>query len=172
MGRADERPAEPEQKEKGAAVRFPPPLVYLLSILLGVGLQKMMPLPFPIDRGPLAFAVAALPFVLGVYFLAASLGWFLRTGQNPEPWKPSPELIAEGIYRWTRNPMYLGMAWIQLSVGIVLGNAWVILGIPLSMIGVFIIAIRPEETYLESKFGEDYRRYKSSVNRWLGRRSS
>ena len=163
----------PKRKERGAAVRFPPPLVYALCILLGVGLQNVIPLPFPLEKGGiLRLAAMAVPFVLAAGCLAASLGLFVKTGQNPEPWKPSPELIEQGIYRWTRNPMYLAMALIQLALGIGLSNAWIVLGVPVSMIAVFFIAIRPEEAYLESKFGDDYRRYTASVNRWLGRRSS
>lgn len=155
----------------GAAVRIPPPVIFLLSILSGVGLGSVAPLPLPLAEGSLSLMVGAVPGLLGVLCLGASLAHFRRTRQKPEPWKPTPELIVSGIYLYTRNPMYVGMGLLQTGIGIGLANAWILLLTCASLFGVYLTAIRPEEAYLESKFGDSYLSYKKSVARWLGPRS-
>ncbi|MEM8933344.1 MAG: isoprenylcysteine carboxylmethyltransferase family protein, partial [Acidobacteriota bacterium] len=92
--------------------------------------------------------------------------------QNPEPWKPTPELIVEGVYRWTRNPMYLGMSLIQIGIGLALDNGWIVLLVLATSSSVARIAILPEERYLGEKFGDSYRAYQQRVDRWFGRRAS
>jgi hypothetical protein len=58
------------------------------------------------------------------------------------PWKSTPEIISTGIYRFTRNPMHLGMALIQLSIGIGLGSGWIAVLVPLSLLVIYAIAVR------------------------------
>jgi len=63
--------------------------------------------------------------------------------------------------------MYMGMAFIQLGIGIALRNGWIVALLPVAMGFIYAIAIRHEEAYLERKFGASYTRYKASVRRWL-----
>lgn len=151
----------------GAAVRFPPPLVYLLAVIAGGVLHVFVaPLPIAVSRTPrvgLALVVAGA----GIALIAAALGLFRRSGQNPEPWKSTPEIISTGIYRYTRNPMYVGMALVQAGIGVGWGNGWILAFLPVVLAVVFAIAIRHEEAYLERKFGETYTTYKASVRRWI-----
>jgi len=126
----------------GAAVRFPPPFVYAIALVAGALLQGfVLPLPFGVSFGA-RVAVAAV---------AAGLGVALITG----------------IYRYTRNPMYVGMALLQLAIGVGFGNLWIVALLPLVLAIIYAIAIRHEEAYLERKFGETYLAYKRSVRRWL-----
>src|SRR5262249_50920210 len=155
-----------QSEQGGARVRFPPPLVYLGSVLLGVALRYLRPLALSGDRR-LRLAVAAVAALAGIALVVSARSWFKRTGQGPKPWRPSPELILRGPYRFTRNPMYLGVFLFQLAVGVALDNLWIILLAPASLVVVHFIAVRPEEAYLEEKFGEPYRRFKSSVRRYL-----
>jgi protein-S-isoprenylcysteine O-methyltransferase Ste14 len=97
----------------------------------------------------------------------AAVGLFKKMEQDPKPWTPTPEIVSTGVYRFTRNPMYLGMALLQCGIGVGLANAWVIVLLPLTLAVVHLTAIRHEETYLERKFGKAYTDYKSSVRRWL-----
>ena len=88
----------------GAKVRFPPPLVFLGAIVLGVIVQhKAMPPSLVFARG-LRLAAAVLILACGVSLVASARILFKRTGQNPIPWQPTPELILQGPYRFTRNP--------------------------------------------------------------------
>ncbi|MEB2343192.1 MAG: isoprenylcysteine carboxylmethyltransferase family protein [Deltaproteobacteria bacterium] len=150
----------------GAKVRLPPPLVYLLALLVAGGLHGIVPLRLPLS--PAARAVGAmLGAALGVAFLAGALGLFRRTGQDPKPWKSTPSIVSSGVYRRSRNPMYVGMALLLLAIGWGWGNGWVLLAIPLVLAIVYATAIRHEEAYLEAKFGDEYLAYKRSTRRWL-----
>jgi len=84
-----------------------------------------------------------------------------------KPWKASSAFVTEGVYRWTRNPMYLGMALAYAGAALLLDSlVALLLLIPL----VFVIqkeVIAREEAYLEDRFGERYRRYKADVRRWF-----
>ena len=82
------------------------------------------------------------------------------------PSKPSTALITGGIYRWIRNPMYLGLSLMLLGVGVALGSLWFFVALPIAIFAVTKLAIEPEERYLEEKFGTAYLEYKSRVRRW------
>lgn len=155
-----------KQAEAGAAVKVPPPLVYLAAVAAGVGLQLVWPLPGGLARAAL-IALALCIAVPGVLLVGGALRLFRETEQDPKPWLATPAIITGGVYRYTRNPMYLGLAVLQLAIGVGLGNPWIVLLVPLSCAIVHITAIRPEEAYLEQKFGATYLEYKRAVRRWL-----
>jgi protein-S-isoprenylcysteine O-methyltransferase Ste14 len=150
----------------GAPVRVPPPLVYLAAVVAGVGLQLGWPLPLGLARGP-RVALGVLVVLLGVPLLVGAMRLFRETGQDPKPWLATPEVVSRGVYRFTRNPMYVSLALGQTALGIGLGNPWILLLAPVSCVAVQITAIRHEEAYLERKFGDSYRDYKKSVRRWI-----
>lgn len=148
-------------------MRFPPPFVYLGAVVAGALLQRFvaaMPLGVPL---PLRIGATVVTAGLGVALVAAAIGLFRRTGQDPKPWESTPEIISTGIYRVTRNPMYVGMALLQASIGIGFANGWILALVPVVLVLIYTIAIRHEEAYLERKFGAAYLDYKRSVRRWL-----
>jgi protein-S-isoprenylcysteine O-methyltransferase Ste14 len=156
---------EPAATERGANVQLPPPLVFAGLLLLGVVLRYAV--------GPV-FVIPGWVRLGGVLIVLASLalGGSARilhrsTGQNPAPWKPTPELILRGPYHLTRNPMYVGLMGVQFGVGLALGNLWISLLAPCALAVVHFTAILPEEQYLAEKFGLDYLTYLSKVRRYL-----
>jgi len=153
-------------KYGGANVHLPPPLVYLFALLAGLGLQHLVPMRVPLPSRACEIA-GGLVAVLGFAFGGWAFGLFKRTGQDPAPWKPSPSLVAEGPYRFSRNPMYVGMTSMVAGLGLALTNPWMIGLALLALIVVHVTAVLPEERYLEEKFGDDYARFKSSVRRYL-----
>ena len=156
-----------ETSRDGAAVRFPPPLVPLIALALGLGLQcARAPLPI-VPAAGLRFAVAFVLVGAGLGLVTPALRLFRVTGQDPTPWETTPAIISTGIYRFTRNPMYLGMGLLQAGIGFGLGNGWVVALVPISWLVIYWIAIRHEEAYLTHKFGAVYQDYKASVRRWL-----
>ena len=149
----------------GARVRFPPPLVFIASIVLGGVIQQQI--RFFLDLPSRACIAVGLLVAAGGIALVVWAGvFFQRTGQDPRPWKPKSTLIGQGPYAYTRNPMYLGMAIAQVGAGLALNNLWVAVLTGLSMALVHRIAVVPEEEYMETKFGDDYRRYKQAVRRY------
>ena len=156
-----------QNKEGGARVRFPPPLVFLICVLLGVALQRTFrPLTILVGR-PVRVAAGIVLIAAAICLMASALVLFRRTGQHPRPWKPTPELIPNGPYRFSRNPMYVAMTLFVLGLGIALNDLWVSLSAPVSLLAVHFIAVLPEERYLAEKFGESYRSYVARVRRYL-----
>jgi protein-S-isoprenylcysteine O-methyltransferase Ste14 len=156
-----------EAGERGAKVRFPPPLVYLVSILLGVAIRyAAAPLAVAAYRY-LALAAGVALLLAGLGLIAGAWTLFRSTGQDPKPWKPTPEIVLNGPYRFTRHPMYLGLTCIQIGLGLALNNLWISLLAAFSLLAVHFIAVLPEERYLAEKFGESYRGYLVKVRRYL-----
>jgi protein-S-isoprenylcysteine O-methyltransferase Ste14 len=157
---------EPDERD-GAAVRFPPPLVYLLAVIAGGVLHLfVLPLPLPIGA-PARIGGAIAAIALGLAMVAGAIGLFRRTGQDPKPWKSTPEVISAGVYKISRNPMYVGMSLLLAGIGIGWANGWLLALLPLILFVIYTIAIRHEEAYLERKFGDRYLAYKRSVRRWI-----
>ena len=149
-----------------ATVRVPPPLVFLVAILAGAALGWVAPLPLGLPLGLRSvLAVAAIGAGLAVGYPAFTR--MRSTGQNPAPWTTTPEIIGGGVYRFSRNPMYVGMSLLQTGIGVAAASGWILLLVPVSMAVVYATAIRHEEAYLERKFGEPYLSYKRRVRRWI-----
>jgi protein-S-isoprenylcysteine O-methyltransferase Ste14 len=151
----------------GAKVRFPPPLVLLGAIIAGVIVQRMAtPLSLQVAAG-LRLAVAILILVCGTSLVVSVRIWFTRTRESPIPWKPTPELILQGPYRFTRNPMYVRVTLFVIGFGLTVNNLWISLFAALALMAVHFIAVLPEERYLAEKFGESYRNLLARVRRYV-----
>ncbi len=150
----------------GAAVRIPPPVVPVVGLVLGMLLHLVRPWSLPVAGGA-RWGGAAVLLAAGLALLGGAMGLFRRTGQDPKPWVSTPEIIATGVYAFTRNPMYLGMGVLQAGLGVALANAWVVALVPVTWVVIWAIAIRHEEAYLERKFGDAYLDYRRRVRRWL-----
>jgi protein-S-isoprenylcysteine O-methyltransferase Ste14 len=151
------------------AVRVIPPLFPLLTILAGIGLNRL----WPLDIGVVLPAPARY-WVGGIIVAGAILGlgaWpiflFRRSGQSEIPWTPSTRIVERGPYRVTRNPMYLQMVLVCIGVSILLMNVWIVALTPVCAWLLQRFAIVPEEAYLERTFGDAYRAYKGRVRRWI-----
>ena len=150
-----------------ARVRFPPPFVYLGTLLLGFAAEPLTAFrSFGIDSAVLAGA-GLLLFVGGAVIGLPATRLFRRLGTNVEPWRPATRIVTAGAYRWTRNPMYLGMALIYAGLAFAFDGPIALLLLPLVLIVIRTQVIAREECYLEAKFGDEYRSYKARVRRWL-----
>ena len=153
----------------GARVRFPPPLIPLAALLLGVALQHWLPLHVGVQVPPVVrYAVGGLVILLPLLGLGLPGVMALRrTGQSEIPWTPTTEIVQGGPFRFSRNPMYLQMVLLCVGFAILLFNPWILLITPLVAWALYQFAIRPEEKYLEAKFGAEYLSYRQRVRRWI-----
>ena len=155
--------------EKGAAVRIPPPILPVATIIAGYFCGRLLPL-FPGMElpAPARYWIGALICVAAVSVLVGlPFRQFLKSGQDPRPWTPTPEFIEAGIYRYSRNPMYLGMLVFCIGFAVILSEPWILVLTPVCGWLIHVVAIRHEEAYLEQLFGPSYRDYKARVRRWI-----
>lgn len=90
-----------------------------------------------------------------------------KANTNVPPWKPTNAIVKTGVYRFTRNPLYLSLWLLQIGLGLVLDNAAIVTGSFFFLLITWWVAVRKEEEYLEKKFGEEYLAYKKRVRRWM-----
>lgn len=117
----------------------------------------------PWNKLGLALIAGALMLDLSSLFL------FIKRKTTPNPFSPenASKLVTSGMYRFTRNPMYVGLALLLTGWAIYLGSLSPFLLIPLFVVVLTVQQIIPEEKILEEKFGKEYLDYKQSVRRWL-----
>ncbi|MER8551565.1 isoprenylcysteine carboxylmethyltransferase family protein [Mesorhizobium sp. M0976] len=144
-----------------------PPLIFLGFLAAATVLEVLAPLPVMAGQALARYLAGAVLAVCGFVLIFMAAGRFQAAGTNIPPTLPTTALVVDGIYRWTRNPFYLGATLIYLGLGVAAGSLWgIALVIPLLwVINTGVIA--PEERYLERKFGDAYRAYKTRVRRWL-----
>ena len=146
-----------------------PPLILAAVLVLAIALQFVAPLDVltGMDRTWRTAAGGAL-LIIGVLLTQAGARTLLGRGTNVNPRKPAVALATDGIYGWTRNPMYVGGTPLMIGLAIIFALDW----LPLLMVpAAFVLhfgVVRREERYLEEKFGDDYRGYVARVPRYLG----
>ncbi len=142
-----------------------PPIVALFYLLIAYLLGWLVQIPFEAP-GPLrivGFALACIGFLFGV----GAFVEFSRARTTVDPHGSVTQVVTTGIYRFTRNPIYMGFLLIIIGLPLNSGFYWGILLAPFFIITMNRLVIEKEEAYLEKKFGETYTGYKSRVRRWL-----
>ena len=150
-----------------ANVRFPPPLLYLGALIIGVVLGWILHVPGFGSYRALSLYAGGVLAIAGIALVTTAAGLFRRMGTNVRPTQPSTTLVATGLYRWTRNPMYLGMALLYAGLALLLDSIVALILLPVVLVIIRTQVIAREERYLEARFGDDYRAYKRRVRRWL-----
>jgi protein-S-isoprenylcysteine O-methyltransferase Ste14 len=142
-----------------------PPIWLVFGLISIFALNELIPgVRFTSTWGQV---VGGLIIFVGLVLLLLAGGLFKQAGTDLVPFKNVSALVTTGIYRYTRNPMYLGMTAILLGCGITVGAALSLLGAPVFMVIIELRFIRPEEEMLRGLFPEDFSPYCARVRRWL-----
>jgi protein-S-isoprenylcysteine O-methyltransferase Ste14 len=149
-----------------AQVIVRPPLVWGLGVIAGLTLNWVVPLRFlPADLPAGWFG--AMVFVLALALFAWAIVTIIRAGSHVPTHLPTTTIVESGPYRFTRNPIYLGMFLGLIGLAIGFDNLWLlVMLVPFALVIRYGVVAR-EEAYLERKFGDAYRGYRSRVRRWL-----
>ena len=154
-------------KQGGARVTVRPPLVFLTALLTGVLVDRLV-LRWSVPGGAAVRIAVAVLSIGGALALAVpAIRLFRKTGQDPKPWQTTPELVFDGPYRFTRNPMYVALTLLTIGLGAAADTLWTV---PLAFAAlgvVHVLVVLREERYLEVTFGEPYLQYKTRVRRYL-----
>ncbi|MEQ1687418.1 MAG: isoprenylcysteine carboxylmethyltransferase family protein [Sphingopyxis sp.] len=155
-----------EVDDDSARISFPPPLIYLSMLALGLALDLVLPWQVALPMWARVVAGAAL-IGTGVALSLAATGRFRRAQNDVRPWKSTTSIVEGGIYAHTRNPMYLGMLCAFLGLAAALSSLGaLLLTLPLVVI-IRTQVIAREERYLAAKFGTEYTAYQARVRRWI-----
>jgi protein-S-isoprenylcysteine O-methyltransferase Ste14 len=151
----------------GLELRVPPVLQLALAALLMLLADRLLPF-LHLSLPGADFLTAILPLA-GVAVALLGAGAFRRAGTTVDPRYPekTARLVTGGIYRFTRNPMYLGMLLALAGWGAHLEHPLSLLFIVAFVLYLSRYQIEPEERFMDDKFGEEYRRYRTRVRRWL-----
>ncbi len=142
-----------------------PPRLFMAALAAGFALELVLPTRFVSGLLRLGLGSGLVGAGLGLAYTA--IGQQRRAGTNIETHRPTETIVRDGLYRYSRNPIYIGLVLVYLGVAMLGDSLWV-LGMlaPLLVVMHFGVILR-EEAYLERKFGDVYRSYRESVGRWL-----
>jgi protein-S-isoprenylcysteine O-methyltransferase Ste14 len=142
-----------------------PPLIYLVAMTLGIALHFLRPLTLPV---PVAVRWVGLAMIVAEFaVLIPSRLRFVRAGTNVNPMKPATALVTTGIYRFTRNPMYVGLMIGFTGLALLTRIGWLLVELPVVLAIMHWGVILREERYLSRKFGAEYEAYRARVRRYF-----
>ena len=153
-----------DKDTSNAVVR--PPVAWILALVAGVAADRFYPLRFVPASVPGAWVGGAI-FAIALALAIWAIVTIRNAGTQVETYKPTTTIVANGPYRLTRNPIYLAMVIGLIGLAIAFDSLWIVVTlVPFYLVIRYGVVAR-EEAYLERKFGDVYRGYKSRVRRWL-----
>ncbi len=150
-----------------AAIRIPPPVFFFVCFGCGLFMQYFFPIHL-ISLTPILRVIIGCIFILTSGYFAGSAFFVLikhKTSFNPS--KSTTKIVTDGAYRFSRNPMYLSLMLLLFGIAVLMSSIWLFVSIPLLYFFLLFKAVKPEETYLSQKFGEEYLNYLATVRRWV-----
>ncbi|MGZ3331246.1 MAG: methyltransferase family protein [Gemmatimonadaceae bacterium] len=167
---AESRRARKLQKgaQINALMRIPVPWVFILLYLAGLAIQRVLPIAIQSPGIAWIIRVAGFVFIgLGIVLAFSALGIFRKTKTTTVPHETPSTLVTSGPYRFTRNPMYVGLTLEYLGVAGARLDVWPAILLPLLLAYINFIVIPVEEQNLRGVFGDAYQEYGARVGRWL-----
>jgi protein-S-isoprenylcysteine O-methyltransferase Ste14 len=144
-----------------------PPLIPLAMLAVGAALQWLVPFDWPAPHAPWQIAVGLVLAFGGLAVLLLGVHALRRRGTNVRPTQPTLAIATDGIFAWTRNPIYVGGIALSAGIALALGLIWALLLHPFGILLLHRGVVLREERYLERKFGDAYRSYQATVRRYL-----
>lgn len=152
------------ESRQPAEILAPAPVLALAAFAVGAGAHLLWPVG--VLPGPWNLAGGAALVVIGAALLASALRAMRRVGKSPAHGDEPPELVTDGPFRYTRNPLYLGVCVVYVGATLLLDSLWPV-GPLAVLVWYFDRVARREEAYLEAAFGDEFARYRENVRRWF-----
>ena len=148
-------------------VRIPPPLIFFAFIGIAGVLEYGVGLSYP--RGPFVIrcVIALVVFIFSGYLALHAFVVLKKRGTFIDPNRPTTQIVEDGPFRFSRNPMYLSLVLVLFGLFVLFLSIWFLLATAVVWLVFDRIAVLPEEVYLEKKFGDRYTAYKSRVRKWI-----
>jgi protein-S-isoprenylcysteine O-methyltransferase Ste14 len=155
-------PSDPAER---TGIRLPPLVIFAAGVAAGTLIGHFSPMPIP--GGRMLTAVGVLWMVAGLAVMSWALVTFRRAGTTFNPFGGSTAVVVRGPYRYTRNPMYVGLLAACIGVALTLREAWILIALLPVVVVIDRHVICREERYLERRFGAAWHAYAARVRRWL-----
>jgi len=143
-----------------------PPFVMLTAFVAGFAMRAYFGGFLPLPK-LLCEAIGTILILAAIVIMHMGVKTFAAGGERLRPPTPSRQLFITGIYKYSRNPIYVAMMMLGSGLGFATQNLWTILATIVAGIAIHFLVILPEEIYLEERFGGDYDAYVKSVRRWV-----
>lgn len=154
-------------KADRAAIIAPPPLLAVFCIALAFLVRHYKPLPLFSSRGLLPVGVGGVLIILSIAVVASARRSFIAHGTHLNPYTPTKAIVTTGVYRFSRNPIYIAFFIFVLSFTFFANSLWFVVFDVLLFFLLHFGVVKREESYLEAKFGDSYREYTRRVRRWI-----
>ena len=154
-------------KEDHPGIYIPPALIFAGIFVIGYLIQKLIIINNSFFESDGIKTAGIFFFLIALFLLFRGVWKFIATGNTLITMQPANSLQSTGIYKFTRNPMYLGLILLYLSLTCFIGNWWNIILLPILILILEMYVIKREEKYLERRFGESYVDYKKKVRKWV-----
>jgi len=153
-----------QERPNPGSIIAPSPLLVLGSLVSGIVLDRfervtVLPRPWNV-------AIGGLSFVTGTVLFGGAIQTMGRAGTGPSHDEDSPRLIAGGVFRYTRNPIYLGNCLQHVGLSLVYNSLWPIVTL-VPVVAYLVRVIDREEAYLEAVFGDEFENRRENGQRWL-----
>lgn len=160
----DDETASDQVEVSRAEILAPGPILAVGAFAIGVGLHLLWPLL--LVPTPWNYVAGAVLIVGGLGVFGSGIQQMRRVGKSPSHKDEPTELITDGAFRYTRNPLYLGILVVYLGITALFNSIWPLL--PLAVLAWYFDRLaKTEEDYLEAVFGDEYSQYAETVRRWL-----
>lgn len=155
------------ESRNGPGVRFPPPALFVAGFLVGLLAHRVAPLSIGPPYSPGRDIAGVLLVVAGLAWVVWGLWTFHRAGTPIMPIAPATRVVTWGPYRFSRNPMYVGLGVTYFGLALMFNVLWSLLVLPLVYVALVAFVVGREENHLREAFGNEYADYCSRTRRWF-----
>ena len=148
-------------------VRIPPPLIITGFVMAALALDQVLPLPLPLSILPAGHWIGGVVMGCALALLLLCVRHMHGANTTLRPDRPNTHLVRGGPYRYSRNPIYVGLLSLQAGLALAIPSPWTLSLLPLTWLILDLYVVAREERYLNQRFGTDYQRFSNHVPRWI-----
>jgi len=149
------------------AIRIPPPVFFFACLGGSLLLEYLFPMSHINIPCVPRIIVGGIFMMMALWFAAGGFFMLVRNKTTFHTAKSTQKIVTDGIYRFSRNPLYLSLLLLLSGVAVLLSSLWLFVAVPVLYVLLLFKAVKPEEQYLLQKFGEEYSNYLEKVRRWI-----
>ncbi len=150
-----------------AGIRILPPIYFFACLGIGLFLEYLFPIHL-VSLSLIPRAIVGCTFTLiSLYFAVSGFITLINNNTSFDTAKSTTKIVISGAYRFSRNPLYLSLLLLLFGIAFLMLSFWLFFTVPILFVLFLFKAVKPEESYLSQKFGQEYLDYSAKVRRWI-----